>query len=283
MVVKSKWGWLIFVGMLIIGTGRILIADEDPIVARIGTEIIRQSELKALIGEVRSQDTEKLKTVPERKQFLTNIIEQKLMAAEARRLGLDQEPDVKRRIQHWVDIILVQAYYAQLRDGTTPSPDEMKAYYEDHPQQFQAPEQIHVKHIIVGSREAAEKAMAELDTGRSFEAVAGETNMDDSRKRGGDIGWYSRGRLVPEFETAAFALKKGEVSDIVLTRYGYHIIKLEDRRESHVKPFAEVKEEIRQRVIQAAVERRRKETLARLRQEGDVQVYPEALPSFSGD
>ena len=77
MVVKFRWVWLIFVGMLIIGTGSILIADEDPIVVKMGKEVIRQSELKSLIDEVRAQDNETLNTVLERKQFLENIIDQR--------------------------------------------------------------------------------------------------------------------------------------------------------------------------------------------------------------
>lgn len=278
MVVNVKWGWLILVGMLIIGTGQMVMADDDPVVARIETEVIRQSELKALIDEVRAQDNEKLKTVLERKQFLENIIAQKLMAAEARRLGLDQKRDVKLRVQHMVDIILAQAYYAQLREGASPSPDEVAAYYEAHPEQFEAPEQVHVKHIIVGTKEAAEKAMAELDTGRAFESVAQEMNMDASKARGGDIGWYPRGRLVPEFENTAFALQKGEVSDIVQTRFGFHIIKIEDRRTASVRPFGEVEEAVRLQTIQAMVEHQRKATIATLRKELDVEVFPEALP-----
>jgi len=276
--VVKKWGWLILVGILIMGTGPILVADEDPIVAKMGGEVIRQSALQLLIDEIRARDNEKLGTIEARQQFLENIIEQKMMAGEARRLGLDQKPEVKLRIQHWVDIILAQAYYTQLREGVALSPDEVKAYYETHPQAFEAPEQIHVKHIIVGTRAAAEKAMAELDTGRTFEAVAQEINMDASKERGGDIGWYPRGRLVPELETAAFALQKGEVSDIVQTRFGFHIIKLEDRRASQVKPFADVQEEVRLRAIQEIVERQRQENLSRIRTERDVQVFPEAVP-----
>lgn len=278
MAAKFKWVWFIFLGMLIIGSGPILMADEDPIVVKMGTDVIRQSELKSLIDEVRAQDNEKLNTVLERKQFLENIIDQKLMAAEARRLGLDQKPDVKLRIQHWVDIILAQAYYAQLKEGVVLSPDELKVYYDDHPKAFEAPEKIHVKHIIVGTKAAATKAMAELDAGRPFEDVAREMNMDASKARGGDIGWYPRGRLVPEFETAAFALQKGEVSDIVKTRFGFHIIKLEDRRANQIKPFEDVQEEVRLQAIREIVERQRKEDLDRIRKEREVQVFPEALP-----
>ena len=164
----KKWCRVIVVGMLIIGAGRVLAADEDPIVAKIGSEIIRQSELTMLMDEIRAQDNEKLNTVLERKQFLENIIEQKMMAAEARRLGLDQEPDVKLPIQHWVDIILAQAYYTQLKDGVVLSTDELKVYYDDHPKAFEEPEKIHVKHIIVGHQGSRDKGHGGPRHGPSF-------------------------------------------------------------------------------------------------------------------
>jgi len=274
----KKWGWIMVVGMLIVGAGSVLAADEDPIVARMGSEIIRQSELKLLMDEIRARDSQKLTTVAQRQQFLENIIEQKMMAAEARLLGLDQKADVKLLTRHWVDILLAQAYYAQLREGVVPSPDELQAYYDTHPQAFEAPEEIHVKHIMVETREAAEKAMAELDTGRPFEGVAQEMSIDASKDGGGDVGWYPRGRLLPEIDAAAAALQKGEISDIIQTRLGFHIIKLEDRRAKHVKPFETVREDVRLQAIQEIVERQRKANLAMMRKERDVQVFPEALP-----
>lgn len=274
----KKWGLIVLVGILVIVAGAAQAAEEDPVVAKVGSDTIRQSELKLLMDEIRARDSQKLTTVAERQQYLENMIEQKMMAAEARRLGLDQNPDVKLRIRHWVDILLAQAYYEQLREKVALSPDDLQAYYDTHPHAFETPEEIHVKHIIVANQEAAEKAMAELDTGRPFEAVAQEMNMDASKARGGDIGWYPRGRLVPEFEVAAFALQKGEVSDIVQTRYGFHIIKLEDRRASILKPYEEVREDVRLQATREIVERQRKENLARLRKERNVQVFTEAIP-----
>ncbi|MGD9329962.1 MAG: peptidyl-prolyl cis-trans isomerase [Desulfobacterales bacterium] len=267
-------GLCLVLGLLVGDIGIGAAADEDPVVARIDDVVIRQSELKKYIDEVRRQNKDALRTPQERKIYLEQIIEMKLLAQEARRVGLDKDSDVLQRM----DIILARQYYNRLREGLNPPADELKAYYANNPQAFQAPEEVHVKHIIVGSREAAEKAMTELDTGRSFESVARETNMDDSKERGGDIGWYPRGRLVPEFETAAFALQKGEVSNIIPTRYGFHIIKLEDRRPSRLKPYEEVQEEVRRRVIEVTVERRHKEIVAKLRQGRNVQVYPEAIP-----
>jgi peptidyl-prolyl cis-trans isomerase C len=253
-------------------------AEEDPVVARMGDNVIRQSELKHYIDEVRRRDKDALATIQARQAYLDQIIGQKLLAEEARRIGLDRIPEVKMRIDNAVDIILAQQYYQQMRDGITPAPEALKAYYDENPDQFRQPEEVHVKHIIVADREAAENAMAELDKGRPFETVARQVNMDGSKQRGGDIGWYPRGRLVPAFETAAFALQKGEVSDIVPTRFGFHIIKLEDRREAGVKPFEAVEDDVRQRVIQALMDQQHDAIVTRLRSEHRVEIFREAIP-----
>ena len=264
--------------LLLLSDGPALAVDDDPVVARLGDTVIRQSEFNKYVEEVQTRNNDALRTPQEREAYLGQIIEQRLMAEAARRKGIDKEPEVQQIIANTIDSILARQLYLQLREGVAPTPDEIQAYYDNNPQLFQQPEQIHVKHIIVGSQEAAEKAMAELDTGRSFEAVAREMNKDASKDRGGDIGWFSRGRLALEFETAAFALQKGELSDIVQTRFGYHIIKLEDRRASKLLPYKDVKDHARERVIQVMVDEQRKEIVGRLSQEQGVKVYPEALP-----
>ena len=264
--------------LLISSNGSVLLADEDPVVARLGDTVIRQSEFKKYIEEVQLRNKDALATKQEREAYLGQIIEQRLMAVAARQKGIDKDPEVQQIITYTIDSILARQFYLQLREAISPTPDDMQNYYDSHPELFQEPEQIHVKHILVGSREAAERAMADLDTGRSFESVAHEMNKDASKERGGDIGWFQRGRLVPEFETAAFALKKGELSDIVQTRFGYHIIMLEDRRASKLLPYEQVKAQVREQVIQAMVDEQRKAIVGRLSQEKEVKVYPEAMP-----
>ncbi|KYK34379.1 MAG: peptidyl-prolyl cis-trans isomerase [Theionarchaea archaeon] len=90
--------------------------------------------------------------------------------------------------------------------------------------------QVKASHILVKKRSQAEKILEELKKGASFAKLAQEYSECPSKKRGGDLGWFGRGKMVPEFEKAAFSLKKGELSDIVKTQFGYHVIKVNDTR-----------------------------------------------------
>lgn len=138
-------------------------------------------------------------------------------------------------------------------------------------------EQIHARHILVETREEAEEVVTRLEAGEDFAAVAAEVSQDESNKdAGGDLGWLARGRMVPEFEEVAFDLAPGEVSDVVETTYGFHIIKVEDRDENR-----ELSEDELQQMRQQAVQ----EWFAERRESEDVVIHwdssmvPEARPT----
>jgi peptidyl-prolyl cis-trans isomerase C len=144
---------------------------------------------------------------------------------------------------------------------------DVETFYNENIDKMSSPEQLRARHILVspksddeeGERMAREKITAlqkELDGGASFAVVAMENSEGPSAKGGGDLGFFGRGQMVPAFEEAVFALQPGEVSDVVETRFGYHIIKLEERRDAQTVPVEEAAERIRpylsqQRVLEA--------------------------------
>ncbi|RME42954.1 MAG: peptidyl-prolyl cis-trans isomerase, partial [Deltaproteobacteria bacterium] len=166
-------------------------------------------------------------------------------------------------------------------DGIEISPEQIAAFYEENRDRFRVEEEIHARHILVKSspdasaaedeaaRKKAEALLAKIRQGADFASVARE-NSDDlsNRDKGGDLGFFGRGRMVPPFEDAAFALLPGEVSDVVKTRFGYHIIKLEEKREARQKSLEEVSDEI-------AAELKAEE--ARKRAEAAAKAFAEAL------
>jgi peptidyl-prolyl cis-trans isomerase D len=160
---------------------------------------------------------------------------------------------------------------AKLAAATTVSDQDLQAYYDQHREEYRAPEQVKVSHILIktplpaaggkedekgvaDARAKAEDVLKQVKAGGDFAKLA-EKYSDDpgSAKQGGELGWIGRGRTVPEFEKAAFSLGKGQTSDLVKSSYGFHIIRVEDKQEAHLKTLAEVKSEIVEKVKQQKV------------------------------
>ncbi|MEW6088758.1 MAG: peptidylprolyl isomerase [bacterium] len=137
------------------------------------------------------------------------------------------------------------------------SEKKIKEYYQKNEKQFEEPEKVKASHILFlvkdsdnfneerEARNKAEKVLAELKTGKNFAELAKKYSEDSSKEKGGDLGYFSRGMMDANFERAAFALKTGETSPIIRSAYGFHIIKLTDRKDPYIKPFEEVKENIK--------------------------------------
>jgi peptidyl-prolyl cis-trans isomerase D len=157
---------------------------------------------------------------------------------------------------------------AKIATATNVTDQDLQAYYDQHRDEYRVPEQVKVSHILIktplpapgakedekaiaDARAKAEGVLKELKAGGDFAKLA-EKYSDDpgSAKTGGDLGWIGRGRTVPEFEKAAFSLGKGQTSDLVKSSYGFHIIRVEDKQEAHLKTLAEVKSEIEEKVKQ---------------------------------
>src|SRR3984893_17427008 len=150
----------------------------------------------------------------------------------------------------------------QLRQTTQISDDELKAQYQQEIQQYQVPNRVHVQHILlmtVGNktdaeieeiRQKAEDVLKQARKGATFDDLAKKYSEDPgSKDKGGDLGWLTQGQTVPEFEKTAFSLEKGKISDLVKTQYGFHIIKVLDKETAHTKPFDEVKDSVKTRLL----------------------------------
>jgi peptidyl-prolyl cis-trans isomerase D len=171
----------------------------------------------------------------------------------------------KRRIQY------VMLDKTRLMSEAQVSPEDLRAYYNEHQDQYRVPEEVKVSHILIkmpaagadgkadekGVAEAQKKAeniLKQLKAGAKFEDLAKKYSEDPgSGKQGGELGWIGRGRTVPEFEKAAFSLPVGQLSDLVKSSYGFHIIRVEEKHEPHLKTLDEVKAEIEPLVRQNKV------------------------------
>jgi peptidyl-prolyl cis-trans isomerase C len=162
---------------------------------------------------------------------------------------------VQTQLQLTRDKVLSDAMLARIDAEHAPSDkaalDQARSVYQAKPERFQVGEQVQARHILIAgttpeSKAKAEKLLVELKGGADFAKLAQEHSADKgSAAKGGELGLFGKGRMVPEFEHAAFALKnKGDLSDLVQTQFGYHIIQLEDRKPAHTRSFDEVKDQL---------------------------------------
>jgi peptidyl-prolyl cis-trans isomerase C len=171
--------------------------------------------------------------------------------------------------------------------GISVSDDEIHDYYQSNPQHFKSPEQVHARHILVKVKPEADEAtrkeakkkteaiLKEAKGGADFAELARKHSEGPSGPKGGDLGFFPRGRMVKPFEEAAFALKSGEISGVVETNFGYHIIKVEEKREPQTLAEKDVKERIRQYLYSGKVQNAVQQRVTNLRDEGTVEIFLE--------
>lgn len=180
-----------------------------------------------------------------KKDFLEDLIAEQLLYEEALRRGLNRNGEVKDLLKEAKKKILVaKLIEIELRNKFTISDDEIKACYEAHKEEFATPLKLRASHILVDTEAEVKEILQKLNAGADFAELAAQYSKDPSKEKGGDIGYFSRGQLIPEFENACFNLDVGKTSDIVKTQFGYHIIKLTERKEPRTRELSEVKGEI---------------------------------------
>ena len=184
---------------------------------------------------------------------VTNIYVRRVLMHEAKKNALDKNPLVVAAIAKATERILSDARLEQIDQANQPSLQAIEAYaesnYKANPKRFAQDAQVKVRHILIKAEEAdakskAESILKELSAGADFEKLAKEQSQDPgSAAKGGDLGWVSKGRTVKQFEDAALALNKhGQLSPVISTPFGFHIIKLDDLKPAGIKPFEEVKD-----------------------------------------
>jgi peptidyl-prolyl cis-trans isomerase C len=219
-------------------------AAQDPVVARVnGTEIHRSEVLAArqmLPAQVQQIPFEQVYP-----QLLENLVSNMLAAQAGRKQKLADDPEVKKRMQLMQDQIIEEVY---LRRYITASitDDKVKARYDRFVKEQKPQDQVNAKHILVKTEDEAKAVIADLKGGGDFAAIAKEKSNDPGTKAtGGDLGWFTKDEMVPEFADAAFKLQKGQYTETpVKTQFGYHVILLVDRRTAPPPTMEEAKQQV---------------------------------------
>jgi len=179
------------------------------------------------------------------------LVDQQLLADAARKAGMQDIMAVKLKMQVQQRAILAEAYLrSEIEKRATPA--TIEALYKERYVDAAPEDEVHAAHILVKTEEKAKELKAKLDAGGDFAKLAAEYGTDGTAKRGGDLGWFVHSEMVPEFADAAFAMTPGTISDPVQTNFGWHVIKLFDRRARQAPALEDVQGELmRQVVVQA--------------------------------
>ncbi|CAD7022836.1 peptidylprolyl isomerase [Pseudorhizobium halotolerans] len=263
-------------------------AQEDAVVAKVGDLEILQSELDLAVANLDPQ-LQQLPDEQKRVAALSGAIDVKLLAQGAAEEGLAETEDFQKRMEYIKDRELHNSYFRKhVVDAVTD--EEVKARYEKEIAALPKQEEVNARHILVKTEEEAKAVIADLDAGKDFAELAKTKSEDSNKDDGGDLGWFSKGRMVPEFEEAAFALEKGAYTKTpVQSQFGFHVIKLEDRRDVQPPALEQVEPQVRQLVMRdkylALIEKAKAEQTVEIMDETlrkgyeDVNKAPDADPA----
>ena len=243
---------LFFLSLLFSGcqrTGEKGLGEKD--LVRINDLSISMEEFHQMLEKQPLEGKMKLLSEKETRDFLENyVIPREVLYQEAKKRGLDKNKEILTKIEDAKRAILIEALLEEvLRGKVEVSEEEVQRYYKENQALFTEPQEIKIRHIVVNSEPALKEVVTKLSKGENFEKLASTYNIGNFKEDGGNLGYIRRGQLAPpfaQFEEVAFSLRKrGEVSEVVNTPYGYHIIRLEDMRGTAVRPLNQVKERIR--------------------------------------
>ena len=283
---------------------------EDPVVATLNGETITASKLDSMYARLAPAMREQYNATGGKAGFLDNYLRKRLLVQEALKAGFDKRPEVQAEMESAKESALFDRYVRDVVSSRIVTDADVKKYYDEHPDEFSTPERVKVRHIVIvgngagphpktqeqaleaikqvatelhaktGAVHAADPVAAARIRGSYFAELARKYSEDGSAEAGGDLGWVVKGQLDPQFEAAAFKLERGVPSGIVETRFGYHIILVEDREAAGHESFERVKPVLREYLLtQHATEVM--ETVTRLTNElratSKVAIYPENI------
>ncbi len=215
---------------------------EPGVLVKIGEELITEETLAPILAKVSEKNKDKAKL-----RWIDYFIEIKVFSKEARKVGLESDPEVAREIRRRTEKVLAQEFRKRFITGKFQVTDsDIAGYYESNPELFRVPEKVRAKSILVKTRQEAEGILKQLKEGASFGLLAQEKSLHPhASSRAGEIGWFRKGERDPAVEKVAFSLEKGEISDVIKTEAGYEIIKLMDKKGGEIRPLDEVEQAIK--------------------------------------
>lgn len=267
--------------------------SSQEIIAKIGDKVITKADLDRIISYYpKAQQKNITGNSLKQKEVMERYIQGIVVSRLAKKKGFDKTESIKERLDFIINDYLATQYIQQEVMGKKidVTDKEAEEYYNKYKEEFTSPEMVKVRHILIKAeknkpenerkiaRGKAEELLKRIKAGGDFAKLALEFSDDPgSKAKGGELDFFPRGAMVPEFEKSAFSLKAGEVSNLVETQFGYHIIKAEGSKEPEVLPFEKITEKVKIKAKDRLRNDRMKEFLDKAYGDAGVEIYPDAL------
>lgn len=268
--------------------------DADPVLGKLGDYLVRQSDMDRFIGYHPASEQKGIRESPDRMlSLLRRMLEAKAVANIARQEKFHERPEVKEQLGYIEDDFLSREYLKKVvMAGVKVTEEEMREYYRENEESLAAPEQVRVRQILIRTsssfteeekkktRERAQHVLDRLREGEDFIRAVSKYSEDpdpEVRKSGGDLGFFTRGQMIEVIEDAAFSLKPGEISDLIETPFGFHIIRLEEYVEPKPRSFQEVKDLIKIRMEQDLAAAKGEEFIREAVEKAEMQIATDRI------
>jgi peptidyl-prolyl cis-trans isomerase C len=256
--------------MVLFASHTVRAEDANPVLAKVNGAEIRQSDL-ALAEEELGPSLAQMDPATKKENVLSFLIDMKIVAKAAEDKKVENDEDFKRRLAFARNRLLMDSLLATEGKAATTD-DAMKKVYEDASKQITGEQEVHARHILVETEDEAKAVEEELKKGADFAELAKKKSKDPGASDGGDLGFFTKDQMVPEFSAVAFALEPGKISDPVKSQFGWHVIKVEEKRNRKAPDFDQVKGQIETYVTRKA----QADYVAKLREGAKIERMDEA-------
>lgn len=250
--------------------------NKDAVLAEVNGVAVTQSQLEEKLNALPAQLQASFKG--QKPLLLEDMVNQQLLLQEAKKRKLEKDDKVQKTFDQLKQNILIQRMLeVEVLEKAKVTPEEAKAYYEKNKAEFMTPAMIHPWHILLPDEAKAKEAQKRLQKGEDFSKVAKEISICPSAPRGGDLGTVRKGQMVPEFEEAAFKLSLNEVSPIVKTQFGYHLIRVTEKEPPKEKGYDEVAPDVQAVLLEQKRRDLLQSYLKGLKDKGQVKIYTDKI------
>jgi peptidyl-prolyl cis-trans isomerase C len=251
----------------------------NPVIAKVNNTTITKEDFIKKINRLPEWARNRFQNEEGKKQFLEEIIKEEILYQEAKKQGLNKDKEFQDKLEEFKKMALIAVLLKkEVEEKAKADTKEVRDFYDKHQDEFKTGLEVRASHVLVSTEAEAKDILKRVLKKESFSELAKKFSKDKgSAKKGGDLGFFGRGRMVPEFEKVAFSLEPGEVSNPVKSQFGYHIIQVTDRKEGKLRDFEEVKASVERRLTVEKQKTLFESYIRKLQEDSKIETYEAEL------